>query len=158
MKPFLTLIASNALLKTTTTTRTYSSRMRTAHSLTVSHSICRACPPHHAHPPAMHAPHHACPLHNAPHRPPCHAHPPTTHTPLPCMPLPHMPPLPCMPPNMHAPHHKAPPIAPMPPPHTPSCHTCPPHHTCPLPCMPPLTEFLTHDSENITLPPIRCGR
>ena len=32
-------------------------------------------------------------------------------------------------------------------------------HVCPLPRTPPLwTEFLTHASENITLPQLRCGR
>ena len=51
-------------------TRIHSSRIRTARSLTVSHSIC------HTHPPAMHAPCHACPP--AMHAP-CHTHP------LPCM-------------------------------------------------------------------------
>ena len=75
--------------------------MRTARSLTVSRSTCHA-PPHHACPPVMHAPCHACPL-------------------------PHTAPLPCMPP-----YHAFPPL-----PRTP----------------PPLwTEFLTHGSENITLP------
>ena len=60
-------------------TRMHSSRMHTARSLTVSHSICHARP-------------------------------------LPCM----------------SPHHAWPP--------------------------PPWTEFLTHPSENITLPQLRCGR
>ena len=84
---------SEAILK-----RMHSSRIRSARSLAVSHSICwgHAC--------------HACPL---PHMPPCHACPPphmpslpctphcyacpsATHTLLPCMP-------PATPPTMHAP-------------------------------------------------------
>ena len=51
----------------------------------------------------------------------------------------------------------------------PPCHTYPPSHTppamhTPLPCTPPgthdpmWTEFLTHASENITLPQLRCGQ
>ena len=56
----------------------HSSGMRTARSLTISHSIC------HARPPAMHAPRHAWP--------PKHA------------PLPHTP-MTCMPPTMHTSHH-----------------------------------------------------
>ena len=105
------------------------------------------------------------------------------HVPLPCMPPCHAcPPLPCMPhppchtcPAMHAPCH-AHPLPCMPP-----NHACPPCHACPLPCRlprhayppamhapcqacpparhaPPWTEFLTHASENITLPQLRCGR
>ena len=93
-----------SFLWTNKKTRMHSSRMRTARSLTVSRSICHACPPamnipHHAHPlqcmppamqaptthapapPATHAPCHAC-LHHAcalPHMPPHHAcHPPCT--------------------------------------------------------------------------------
>ena len=69
----------------------HSSRMCTAHSVTVcrSHSICLggACmspltthvplphmPPGHAHPPAMHAPGHTCPpaMHTPPHTTPSH--------------------------------------------------------------------------------------
>ena len=75
----------------------HSSRMRTARSLTISHSICHVHPPAtrpscHTCPPTMNAPHHACPLPHTPptmHAPPpcmplCHAHPaPTTHAP-PC--------------------------------------------------------------------------
>ena len=108
----------------------HSSRMRTARSLTISHSICHACPPCHTclpTPPATHAPHHAHPL--------------------PCMPLPYTPParyapnamhtpLPCTPPTMHTP----PPH--MPPPCMPPCHAHPP----------PWTETLTHATQNITLP------
>ena len=49
----------------------HSSRMRTARSLTVSHSICHACqPPHHAcPPPSCMPPHHACPRPSC--MPPC---------------------------------------------------------------------------------------
>ena len=70
-----------------TRTRMHSSRMRTACSLIISHSIC------HARLPAMHTHCHACPPAThapLPCMPPCphaphHAHPPTTmHTPLPC--------------------------------------------------------------------------
>ena len=68
----------------------HSSRMRTARSLTISHSIC------HAHP------HHARPL-PCMHPPPCT--PPGMHAPLPHMPPmhppPHTPPPPCMPPLPH---------------------------------------------------------
>ena len=69
---------------------------------------------------------------------------------------------------MHTPHHAHPPM------HTPAMHAplpciplpcMPPCHARPLPCMPPAThapslwtEFLTHASENITLPQLRCGR
>ena len=69
-------------------TRMHSRRMRTAHSLTVSRSICQG-------PPAMHVPlSHMPPLPCMPsamHTPcpalhPCHAHPLATHTPLPCTP------------------------------------------------------------------------
>ena len=110
--------------------------MHTAHSLTVSRSICHACrlpcmPPSAMHnPPAMHAP--------LPHMPPCHTHLPATHTPCHAPPATHAR-LPCMPPAMHAPHHTCPPTM-----HTP-CHTCPllcmpPCHTLPLPHMPPLQQ------------------
>ena len=93
-------------------TRMHSSWMRTARSLTVSPSIC-----------------HACPL---PCMPPSHACPPATHAP----------------PAMHAPLPDIPPS-----------HTCPPATHTPLPCTPPpWTEFVTHASENITLPQLRCGR
>ena len=113
----------------------HSSRMCTAHSLTVYHirSICqgRVCmvhmPPCHAHPscmpPTIHAPYHACP-------------PPTT--PLPCMPPCHTRPLPHMPP-----HH----ACPLPAMHAPS-----------LPCMPPSCQAcppvnrMTDGCKNITLP------
>ena len=89
--------------------------------------------------PAMHAPHHACPLPHTlpchacplPHMPhchacpPCHAHPPAMHTPChTCPPAMHTPchtcPLPCMPPAMHTP-----------------CHACPPAMHTTLPCMSP---------------------
>ena len=96
-------------------TRMHSSRMRTARSLTISHSIC--CGTHA--PPAMHAPL-------------CHTHP------LPLMPpMPHMPPchahlLPCMPPTMHTPHHACPPPCMPPVTHAPpAMHD--PCHACPLP-------------------------
>ena len=91
----------------------HSSRMHTAHSLTVSCSICSGVcvpdmPPLPFMHPAMHTPHHAYPL-------PCM--PPATHAPPP-----HIPPLPCMPPSaMHTPCHTHP-------------HHAYPHHTCPLPC------------------------
>ena len=53
-----------------------------------------------------------------------------------------------------------------PPPHTPPYHALVPCHACPLPHIPPChtcppppwTEFLTHASENITFPELRCGR
>ena len=73
-----------------TRTRMHSSRMRTACSLIISHSICHArLPATHTHchacPPATHAPLHACPpAAHASHRctPPYHhAHPPAMHTP-----------------------------------------------------------------------------
>ena len=38
------------------------------------------------------------------------------------------------------------------------CHACPPAMHAPLPCMPPWREFLTHTSENITLPQLHCRR
>ena len=60
---------------------------------------------------------------------------------------------------MHAPCHTCPPAM-----HAPLLPCMPPpHHACPLPRMPPAmhaplwTEFLTHASENITLPQLRCG-
>ena len=87
--------------------------MRSARSLTVSHSICWLW---HACPPAMHPTH--APL---PHMPPCHTCPPATHAPLPHMPPPHHAyPLPCTPPSctpptMHAPLQCKPP-----------CHAWPP--------------------------------
>ena len=136
-------------------TRMHSSRMRTARSLTVSHSICHACPP------AMHVPQ------------PCM---PPSHT----CPLSHACSLPCMPPATHAPHHACPPAMHTPLPQMPPRFTWPPAshtpsgHACPLPCTPPRpwhgplprtpppphlwTEFLTHASENITLPQLRSGR
>ena len=73
-------------------TRMHSSRMCTAHSLTVSHSIwlgggaCVPCMP----PSAMHAPHHTCP--------------PATHAPMPCM----CTAPPCMPPTTNTPCHACP--------------------------------------------------
>ena len=111
-------------------TRMHSSRMRTARSLTVSRSICHACPP------AMHTPQpcmppgHACP--SAIHAPeamhtPCHACPPATHTPgHACPPTMHASPavhapLPCTSPAMRTPCW-----------HTPS-HAHPCRHACPLP-------------------------
>ena len=101
------LLFGQLLLGIKSLTRMHSSRMHTAHSLTVCHgrSICLGdSPPPHT-PPATHTPRHA--------HPPCM--PPAMHAPLPCTP-----------PSMHTP--------------------------------PPLwTEFLTHASENITLPQIRCG-
>ena len=106
------------LYESTVTTRMHSSRIHTAHSLTVSRSICHACP--------------------------CHTCPPAMHTPLPCMPPPCTPPATHTHPAMHIP----PPCMPHPNMHIP-CHTCPPY---------PWTEFLTHASENITLPQLRCGR
>ena len=97
----------------------------------------------HAPPATMHTP--------SNHTHPCnHAHPPaTTHPQQPCMPptTMHTPQQPCMPPSNHA----CPP---------PSNHACPPTtlhpwqpHTSPATTHTPLwTEFLTHASENITLP------
>ena len=94
-------------------TRMHSSRMRTTRSLTISCSIC------HAHPPAMHAPFHAC-------------HPPATHAPLPCT-------SPChawCPCHTH-PCHACPPATHAPPATYAPCHTHPPPCMPPLPCMPP---------------------
>ena len=105
--------------------------MCTTRSLTISHSICHACPN-----PAMHAPCHACPLPRMPHHacPPLHMS--SCHACLlPCMtPAMHAP-LPCTPPTMDAPLLPC-----MPPPSMQHpCHAHPaPHHTCP-PCMPPAT-------------------
>ena len=114
-------------------TRMHSSRMRTAHSLTVSCSICQGgacmacmppyhtCPPSHM-PPAMHATHYACSLPSMhtttlPHTPPCHAHHPSATNATPCHPCPPtMPPLPHMlPPAMHTPCHVCPPATHAPP-------------------------------------------
>ena len=72
-------------------TRIHSSRMHTAHCN--CRFSCHACPP------AMHAPHHACPLPCMPpamHALPCHAHPPPQTPPCHACPLPCMPPLPNM--------------------------------------------------------------
>ena len=107
--------------KITSLTRMHSSRMRTAHLLTVSRSICHVChpPPHmpllpctpcHA-PPAIHAP--------LPHTPTCQAHPPATDTPA-----------------MHAPHHVYPPC------HTHPATDIPPFMHAPLPHKPPLDSIL----------------
>ena len=160
----------------------HSSRIRTACSLTVSHSICHACSLPHMSPSATHTPlPFMPPTMHAPS--PCHTHPPTTYAPLLCTP-----PMPCMPPAMHVTCHTCPlpctppathaPCHAYPLPHTLHCHTCPPCNTCPQACTPlPLphtphpptthapchacpslwTEFLTHVSENITLPQLRCG-
>ena len=101
-------------------TRMHSSRMRTARSLTVSRSICQGARPCHACPPAMHTPHHTCPLAGGGasvylflvtlyvQKENKYTHPPATHTPLSCMP-PTTHTLPCMPP--------LPPCHPFPPPH-----------------------------------------
>ena len=115
-------------------------------------------PCNHAHPPTTHALLQPC-------MPPCnHACPPaTTHAPL----QPHMPPLQprmplatthahnhaCPPATMHTPQQPCtPPQQPHMPPAT--MHTPPPAtiHTPWQPCTPLWTEFLTHASENITLP------
>ena len=124
-----------------------SSRMRTAHSLTVSRGIWHSRPPprtlRYTHPPAMHAPYHTCPL---PRMPPA-MHTPATHAP------PHH----ACPPAMHAPRHAHPPPPRMPP----VTHT--PCHIHPLPCIPqPRTspspvDRITDACENITLPQLRCG-
>ena len=90
MRRFIQLIWNSVLTKIT---RMHSSRMRTAHSLTVCRSICWGAymarmPPCHACPPAMHGPPcHACPPphHTCPHASPCHA----------CCPPPRTPPPPC---------------------------------------------------------------
>ena len=98
----------------------HSSRMPTARSLTVSHSICWwVCVPCHACPPTMHTPSPA--THNPCHACPCHAYP------LPCT-APHHAclPLPCMPP--HATHTRACMLPAM----------RAPCHVCPLPCTPPM--------------------
>ena len=77
------------MIETFLRTRMHSSRMRTAHSLTVSRSICwgacMACTPPVMHaPPATHAPCHACcpAMHTtpSPHMPPSHACPPPPWT------------------------------------------------------------------------------
>ena len=147
-------------------TRMHSSRMPTAHSLTVSCSNQRwgVCIPHMlpamhtALPcmsPAMHAPHHACPpathtpnhTHTLPCTPPA-THAPTTHAPCHACPH-HTCPLPCTSPAMHAPHHACP-LSCMPPTtHTP-CHTCPPCHACPT--------LWTYTCKNITFANFVCGR
>ena len=149
-----------------------SSRMRTACSLTVSRSICHACPP-------------------LPCMPPCHACLPTMHASpamhtlchacsLPCMPLPCMlllpcplpcTPLPCTPSAMQPPvtHtcHACPLL-----PCISRCQTCPLPHTSPtvhapllcipLPCTPPTTYIphcgQTDTCENITFPNFICSR
>ena len=115
-------------------TRMHSSRMRSAHSLTVYHSRsacmhaplphmlpCHACPLQ-CMPPAMHAPYHACPL--------------------PCTPLPGMSPAmhaPCSP-AMHAP-----------------CHACP-HHAHPYHACPPVDRNLdTCYSKHYLAPNFICG-
>ena len=89
-----------------------------------------------AHPPATHAP--------LPRMPHCHACPPAMHA---------SPPHACLPamyaPAMHAPLPCTPTAT-----HTSPCHAHPPAVHAP----PPWTEFLTHASENITLPQLRCGR
>ena len=162
----------------------HSSRMRTARSLTVSPYlvVSHACPPRSTtHPPEQPCMppqcNHACP----PLEQPCTPLPPLEQ---PCMLLPPWE-QPYMPPNatMHAPlwsnHARRSPLwsnhACCSPPG--SNHTCPPrsNHACPpweQPRMPPLltesqtgdthahpwTELLTHTSENITLPQLRCGR
>ena len=113
-------------------TSMHSSRMHTICSLTIScHIPCTYAPLQPRIPPTTtQPPNHACPL--------LLCMPPTTmHAPL----QPYMPPA-----TMHAPQQ----------PHMPpSNHTCPPQQ----PCTPPLwTEFLTHASENITLPQLCCGR
>ena len=64
-------------------TRIHSSRMSTARSLNVSHSICLGGHAWHTCPP--------------PCTPPSHAHPSATHAPCHTHPLPRMPPLPCKP-------------------------------------------------------------
>ena len=126
--------------------------MRTARSLTVSHRILhtplqpRMPPRNHAHPPAtMHAPW-------QPHMPPSnHACPPATkHDPQQPRMLPgnHT----CPPATTHAPGNHACPLATT---HAPQQPCMPPAttHAPRQPCMPPpWTEFLTHASENITLP------
>ena len=89
-------------------------------------TVCHACPP-----PAMHAP--------LPRMPPATHPPPAMHAPLPCTP-----------PAMHTPCHAHPCHTCPPAMHTP-CHACPPATHAP----PPWTEFLTHASENITLPQLR---
>ena len=88
-------------------------------------------PPGHACPtPGMHAPLATQPL--------------AMHTPLPHMPPGHAPP----PLGTHTPGHTHPPWA-----CTPPRHACPPAMHAPLAMHTPLwTEFLTHASENITLP------
>ena len=69
--------------------------MHTAHSLTVSHSICQGCACHACPlpcmPPAIHAPCHTCPCLHAPTIPPA-IHAPTMHALCHACPLPHMPP------------------------------------------------------------------
>ena len=131
--------------------RMHSSRMRIARSLTVSCCILHNPPGNHACPPlqpcmpptTMHTPHN--------HIPPQPRTSPSNHT---CPWQPCMPPSnhACPPATTHAPQQPCTPPTTMQPPQQPctppSNHTCPPHnHTPPL-----WTEFLTHTSENITLP------
>ena len=135
------------------TTRMYSSRMRTARSLTISRRIPCTPPPATTHTPlqpwtpstTMHAPqqphmpHHnyTCPpaTMHAPHN---HAHPPTTmHAPLQtCMPPTTMhtaPPQPCTHPHNNTPHNHTPPCCNHACPHPATTHTSP-ATTHALPC------------------------
>ena len=109
----------------------HSSRMRTASSLTVSHSICHACLNTTHVPPVMHASL-PCTPPLATHTPMPHTCPPAMHTPLPCTPPAMHALLPCMPPAMHIPMPHTHPLPCIPP-----CHASAPCHAHPLPCMPP---------------------
>ena len=120
-------------------TRMHSSRMCTAHSLIVSPYlvVSHACP----------RSNHACPPGATTHAPPGA----TTHTPpdQPHMPpeQPHMPPWeqPLMPPGSNHTHP------------LPSEHPCMPPPLAATTHAPPVTR-ITGACENITLPPLRCGR
>ena len=119
--------------KTYCLTRMHSSRMRTARSLTVSHCIRKT-------EKTTHAP----PLNKTTHAPPnktMHAPPnKTTHAP----------------PNKTTHAHPRPNKTTHAHPRPNKTMHAPPGATTHAP--PPWTELLTHASENITLPQLRCGR
>ena len=126
----------------------HSIRICTAHSLTVSHRILHMPPCNHAHPLPCN---HACPP--TTHAPCNHAHPWQPHT-HPCQQPCTSPWQPCTPPaTMHTPWQ------PCTPPGNHAHVLATTHAPIWQPRMPPLwTEFLTHASENITLPQLHCGR
>ena len=135
------------LIKFNYTTRMHSSRMHTAHSLTVSRLILCMPPSQLRTPPNNHA----C------HQQPCtspdsHASPAATaHTPQqPCTPpaTMHAPQQPCMPPGNYTPLATT---------HAPWQPLTPPNHAHPRATthVPPVNR-ITHTCKNITLPQLRC--